>query len=150
LRKLEQLKKEVRSCGRPVRDYPCEWTGSGFAYMEEFGRRVLDDLWSGVLCNKRYVSKEVWRHVLDTDLYTDPRYIDECQPVPRSFGKILLPLPGPRRCRRRTRSAKRWMRLPPRSCGGSMAARAICSNRQGVFRATSTRYHTLHMVSPVV
>jgi hypothetical protein len=27
LRKLEQLKREVRSCGRPVRDYPCEWTG---------------------------------------------------------------------------------------------------------------------------
>lgn len=48
LRKLEQLKNEVRSCGRPVRDYLCEWTGSGFAGLEEFGRRVLDDLWSGV------------------------------------------------------------------------------------------------------
>jgi hypothetical protein len=49
LSKLAQLKTEVRSCGRPVRDYLCEWTGSDFVGMEEFGRRVLDDLWFGVL-----------------------------------------------------------------------------------------------------
>src|ERR1017187_5467116 len=33
LLKLERLKSEVRSCGRPVRDYPCQWTGSDFASM---------------------------------------------------------------------------------------------------------------------
>ena len=59
LRKLEQLKNKIRGCGRPVRSYPCEWTGSGFAGMEEFGCRVLDDLWSGRLRDERYVSK-VW------------------------------------------------------------------------------------------
>lgn len=67
MRKLEQLKNQVRACGRPVRDYPCEWTGSGFAGMEEFGRRVLDDLWSGVLRDERYASKEVWHQALDAD-----------------------------------------------------------------------------------
>lgn len=25
--KLKQLKNEIRSCGRPVRSYPCRWTG---------------------------------------------------------------------------------------------------------------------------
>jgi hypothetical protein len=92
LRKLEQLKKEVRACGRPVRDYPCEWTGSGFAGMEEFGRCVLDDLWSGVLRDERYVSKEVWRQVLGTDPDTDPRYADESQPVPSRLSRCSNPL----------------------------------------------------------
>src|SRR5665213_1841913 len=43
--KVEKLKALIKSRTRPVHEYPCEWTGSGFAGMEEFGRRVLDDLW---------------------------------------------------------------------------------------------------------
>jgi len=96
LSKLEQLKNEVRSCGRLVRDYPCEWTGSGFAGMEEFGRRVLDDLWSGVLRDERYVSKEVWRQVLGTDPGPDPRYTDESQPVPEYLAAKIVALARPK------------------------------------------------------
>jgi len=95
LSKLEQLKKEVRSCGRPVRDYPCEWTGSGFAGMEEFGRHVLDDLWSGVLREERYVSKNGWRQVLGTAPDTSPRYTDESQPLPRELWQQIVALARP-------------------------------------------------------
>src|ERR1019366_4068623 len=83
--KLEQLKGEVRSCGRPVRDYPCEWTGSGFVGMDGFGRCVLEDLWSGVLRDERYISKEVWRQVLGADPSADPRYCDEAQHIAREL-----------------------------------------------------------------
>ena len=58
--------RRIRACGRPVRDYACEWTGSGFAGMEEFGRRVLQDRWSGVLRDERCVSKDIWHQVLDS------------------------------------------------------------------------------------
>jgi WD40 repeat protein len=95
LTKLEQLKNEVRSCGRPVRDYPCEWTGSGFVAMEEFGCRVLDDLWSGVLRDERYVSKDVWRQVLGADPNSDARYTDESKPVPHDLAKKLVDLAKP-------------------------------------------------------
>jgi len=37
-----KFERQRRTRGRPVRDYPCTWTGSGFAGLEEFGRRVLD------------------------------------------------------------------------------------------------------------
>ena len=67
LNKIERLKQEVRTCGRPVREYRCSWTGTGFAGMEEFGRLVMEDLWSGVLRDDRYVSREVWRQVLGAD-----------------------------------------------------------------------------------
>jgi hypothetical protein len=93
--KLEQLKSEVRSCGRPVRDYPCEWTGSGFTGMDEFGRQVLEDLWSGVLRDERYVSKDVWRHALGTDPDTDSRYSDESEPVPRELWENIVSLAKP-------------------------------------------------------
>jgi WD40 repeat protein len=96
LDKLEQLKQEVRACGRPVRDYPCQWTGSGFTGLEEFGRRVLDDLWSGVLRDERYVSKEVWRQVLKADPDRDPCYTDESQPVPADLAKELVQLAKPK------------------------------------------------------
>jgi hypothetical protein len=95
LRKLDRLKDEIRSCGRPVRPYPCGWTGEGFAEMERFGRLVLDDLWSGVLRDRRYVSKEVWRQALGADPNTDPLYTDESQPVPRELWEKILDLAKP-------------------------------------------------------
>jgi hypothetical protein len=93
--KLEQLKWEVHSCGRPVRDYPCEWTGTGFTGMEEFGRRVFEDLWSGVLRDERYVSKDVWRQALGKDPDTDPSYSDESQPVPGKLAERIAALAKP-------------------------------------------------------
>jgi WD40 repeat protein len=95
LDKLKQLKKEICSCGRPVRPYPCRWTGEGFAEMERFGRLVLDDLWSGVLRDRRYVSKEVWRQALGADPDTDPLYTDESQPVPRELWEKIVELAKP-------------------------------------------------------
>ena len=95
LDKLKQLKDEVRLCGRPVHDYPCKWTGTGFTNMEEFGRLVLEDLWSGVLRDERYVSKEVWRQVLGADPDTDPRYADESQSIPRKLWEQIVALAKP-------------------------------------------------------
>jgi WD40 repeat protein len=95
LAQLDALKADIRGCGRPVRDYGCRWTGSGFTELEQFGRLVLDDLWSGVLCDERYVSKEVWRQVLGTDPDTDPRYTDESQPVPDGLWEKIVALARP-------------------------------------------------------
>jgi len=93
--KLKQLKEEVRSCGRPVRDYPCTWTGCGFIGLEEFGRCVLDDLWSGVLRDERYVSKEIWRQVLGADPDTDACYTAESAPIPPDLAAKLVTLARP-------------------------------------------------------
>lgn len=93
--RLTNLKTEVLQCGRPVRHYQCCWTGQGFTEMEEFGRLVLDDLWSGVLRDERYVSKDVWRQVLNTDPDYDPRYTSESQSVPRDLWKKIVALAKP-------------------------------------------------------
>jgi len=95
LAQLDALKADIRGCGRPVRGYPCRWTGQGFADLERFGRLVLDDLWSGLLRDERYVSKEVWRQVLGADSDADPRYTDESRPVPRGLWEQIVALARP-------------------------------------------------------
>jgi WD40 repeat protein len=96
---LEALKADIRRCGRPVRGYTCRWTGKEFADLDKakkkFGPMVLEDLWSGVLRDERYVSKEVWRQVLGADPDTDPRYTDESQPVPRELWEKIVALAKP-------------------------------------------------------
>jgi Domain of unknown function (DUF4062) len=96
LRKLEQLKNDIRASGRPVRDYACVWTGSGFAGMEEeFGTRVLEDLWSGVLRDEQCVSRDVWRQVLGADPSADPLYTDDTRPIPRELWEKIVALAKP-------------------------------------------------------
>ncbi len=92
---LDALKADICGCGRPVRGYPCQWTGRGFADLEQFGSLVLDDLWSGVLRDERYVSKDVWCQVLGAEPDTDPRYTDESQPVPRELWEKIVALAKP-------------------------------------------------------
>jgi WD40 repeat protein len=81
---LDELIEKIRSSKRPVFDYPCHWTGTGFANLEVFGRQVLENLWSGVLRDERYIPKYVWRQVLGHDPDHDPVYTDEacCVPAP--------------------------------------------------------------------
>jgi len=93
--RLTQLKTAVRQCGRPVHDYHPEWTGERFIVMEEFGRLVVEDLWSGVLRDERYVNKDIWRRALGADPDTDLRYTDETQPVPRELWEKLVKLAKP-------------------------------------------------------
>lgn len=95
LARLDVLKANIRECGRPVRGYPCRWTGRGFADLERFGQIVLEDLWSGVLRDERYVSKDVWRQVLGTDVDVDPRYTDESQHVPRELWVKIVAIAKP-------------------------------------------------------
>ncbi len=91
-RNQEQLKAEIRTSGRPVRPYACRWTGKSFEDLDTFGRLVLDDLWSAVLRDERYVSKEVWRQTLGADPEADPRYTDESRPVPPDLVAKLVGL----------------------------------------------------------
>lgn len=93
--RLTQLKTAVRQCGRPVHDYHPEWTDERFTGMEEFGRLVLDDLWSGVLRDERYVSKDVWRQVLGAEPDNDPRYTNESVPVPEDIAAKIVALAKP-------------------------------------------------------
>lgn len=69
--------------------------GRRFANMKRFGEFVLDDLWSGVLRDQRFVSKEVWREALCADPDTDPLYTDESQFVPRELWEKILDLAKP-------------------------------------------------------
>jgi WD40 repeat protein len=95
LDKLATLKGEIRQCGRPVRSYKCEWTGQGFTDLNDFGRLVLSDLWSGLLRDPRYVSKEAWRQALGADPDADPRYTDETFPVPQELCEKIVALVRP-------------------------------------------------------
>ena len=60
---LERLTEAVEKSGRPVRRYHCRWTGTGFDELDELGRMILEDLWSGVLRDERYVSAAAWEKV---------------------------------------------------------------------------------------
>lgn len=80
--RLRHFKEEIAASGQPVRRYGCSWTGTGFANLDAFGRMVLEDLWSGVLRDERYVSKEAWKKVLGRAPESDLFYTDESQPLP--------------------------------------------------------------------
>ena len=97
--KLTALKNDVKQCKRPARGYECRWTGKEFADLDKaekkFGPMVLEDLWSGVLRDDRYVSKDVWRQVLGGDPDSDPRYTDESEPVARELWEKIVALARP-------------------------------------------------------
>ena len=92
--RLEQLKTAVQHCGRPVRYSPVS-TGHGFVGLAGFGDFVLDDLWSGVLRDERYVPKAVWRQLLKADTDADPRDADDSQPSPRNRWETVVALAKP-------------------------------------------------------
>lgn len=93
--RLERLKEEIRSFGRPVRDYACHWQHDHFTGLDEFGRMVLDDLWSGVLRDPRYVPPDLWRQAAGESPEHDPRYLDQTNPVPPVVWEKLLALRKP-------------------------------------------------------
>ncbi len=93
--KVEKLKAFIRDGDRPVYDYPCDWTGKGFANLKDFGDHVLEDLWSGVLRDERYVSKEHWRQALGAEPDADPSYTDETKPVATDLAEKLVALAKP-------------------------------------------------------
>ena len=96
--RLLRLKEEIAATKRPVRLYDCRWTGTEFTGLDAFGRMVLEDLWSGVLRDERYVSKEAWRSVLGHDPDDDPLYTDESSPIlPKVWDNIVeTAKPAPR------------------------------------------------------
>lgn len=93
--RLRELKTQIQLTGRPVRPYDCQWTGQGFENLEAFGQMVLDDLWSGVLRDARYVPPEVWQQVRGHDPDDDPLYADERLPVPSEVWESIVQLVKP-------------------------------------------------------
>jgi tetratricopeptide (TPR) repeat protein len=87
---LANLKEEIRHTGRPVRDYDCQWTGREFNQLDEFGRMVLEDVWSGVLRDPQFVQKEAWRDALGHDPDFDPVYTDEEHPIPADIADKVV------------------------------------------------------------
>lgn len=81
-RRLRELKKLLLESDRPVRQYECLWNGNDFMHLEEFGNQVLDDLWSGILRDPRYVPKKVWRGILGHAPDKDPVYYNESHKLP--------------------------------------------------------------------
>jgi hypothetical protein len=94
--RIDALRTRVEASGRPVRLYECRWTSSGFSALEDFGRIVLEDLWSGVLRDERYIAKDAWRLVLGHEPDHDPVYFDESQPVPDHLWSRLVQVAKPR------------------------------------------------------
>ena len=86
--KLEKLKTGIKDQSRfPVREYDCRWNGSSFEEMDEFGQKVLEDLWSGVLRDERFVPVEVWEKVLG-EICAGIRFIKITHsPFPKLSGK---------------------------------------------------------------
>jgi tetratricopeptide (TPR) repeat protein len=95
-RRLRALKKELLRLDRPVRAYECLWDGTGFTGMEEFGRQVLEDLWSGVLRDPRYVPKKFWRGVLGRRPGDDPLYSNESKALPEALSRRVADAARPR------------------------------------------------------
>ncbi len=88
--RLRELKRQIQSTGRPVRFYDCRWTGQSFKELEAFGQLVLEDLWSGVLRDSRYVPREIWHQVLGHNPDDDPIYTNEHVPVPVEVWDSIL------------------------------------------------------------
>jgi hypothetical protein len=79
---LRRLKNEIVVAGQPVRRYDCRWTGAGFANLDTFGRVVLEDLWSDVLRDERYVPQAAWQEALGHNPRGSPLYSDRSEPIP--------------------------------------------------------------------
>lgn len=89
--RLSALKEEIsKNSGRSVRHYDCHWTGNGFDELEAFGQMVLEDLWSGVLRDPRYVPKQAWWQVLGHDPDQDSIYTDESQIIPQPVWEKIV------------------------------------------------------------
>lgn len=87
--RLRDLKRLFRQLDPPVREYQSLWDGEGFTHLEEFGRQVLNDLWSGILRDPRYVPKKVWRTVLGHSPDRDPLYYDGSKALPEALSERL-------------------------------------------------------------
>jgi WD40 repeat protein len=88
--RLEALRRAVERSGRPVRHYDCRWTGAGFEDLDGFGRMVLEDLWSGVLRDRRYVPRRIWRGILEAEPARDPAYTDESRQIPQELADTIV------------------------------------------------------------
>lgn len=95
-RRLRSLKKLLLQADRPVRQYECLWNGEGFTHLEEFGRQVLGDIWSGILRDPRYVPKKIWRGVLGHAPDKDPLYYDETETLPADVSERIVEEVRPR------------------------------------------------------
>ena len=92
---LEHIKQEIEGSGRPVRHYQASWCGDHFEGLEDFGARVLEDLWSGILRDLRYVPEPAWR-VSAPKGARDPRRLDENNPIDVDLAHRLVAQVGPR------------------------------------------------------
>jgi hypothetical protein len=87
--RLERLRKDIVQSGNPTRDYVPRWTGQAFVDLDAFGAAVLEDLWSGVLRDPRYLDPATWRRVLQADPQNDPRYTGSAPLLPELWTAIV-------------------------------------------------------------
>ncbi|MDD2737065.1 MAG: DUF4062 domain-containing protein [Desulfuromonadaceae bacterium] len=97
--RLKKLKSEIREYTtktfRPAWDYPCTWTGSGFTDLGAFGNLVLEDLWSGVLRDQRFIAKNVWEKVLGHNPDDDFLYTDHSTSIPPEIADQIIAFAKP-------------------------------------------------------
>ncbi|MFN0179564.1 MAG: DUF4062 domain-containing protein [Gemmatimonadales bacterium] len=87
---LGALKAAIRRKSNRVRTYPCVWATDRFVELDKFGEVVLEDLWSSVLRDPRYVPAAVWQDVLGHTLADDPIYADEAVAIPADLWSQII------------------------------------------------------------
>jgi tetratricopeptide (TPR) repeat protein len=67
---LCSLKSYLENTGRPVRPYSCRWddVAEHFEDLDAFGTAVLEDLWSSILRDRRYLPEDAWQAVPQPEL----------------------------------------------------------------------------------
>ncbi len=86
--KLDQLKAHVRRSGRPVRTYACRWDTENerFVDMNHLAEILVEDLWSAVIRDPRYISEAAWRTLSNGTALRE----ESARPVPEEIWKQLV------------------------------------------------------------
>lgn len=93
---LKKLKAEIQDTGHVVRPYTCAWDKGAqrFVDLDAFGSMVVEDVWSMVLRDERFVPSSVWQRRLGEPEAT--RWRDGIQPLPKEIQEILAEESQPR------------------------------------------------------
>jgi len=92
LTRLEALKSRITSHGLPVRRYQCSWSGGGFTDLDAFGDQVLEDIWNGILRDRRYIGEEAWAVVSRSHPELHQTLRNPAQPMPQEIWRELVSL----------------------------------------------------------
>lgn len=126
---LAQLKNDIQDSDHIVRRYDCVWDEhrQRFVDLESFGRLVLEDLWSMVLRDERFVARSAWDQRLGKSVAE--RWHSSNEPLPPEISQAIL---------------KEDQQMPPHPLAVERAAMTeFCRDRSDGFVGRHTQLETL-------